>query len=139
MLDITPRDFDSYEDALYDLKELVSDTYDIDFRDDEDGLNYVHGNDLDDAVEYAIQFTRDTESIAEAKRERKLLRRWLSDAEAFGCDVMEISANLVERQLGGERITKDDVREELDELVDHVVELADAGDWWHNERAMCVA
>jgi hypothetical protein len=139
MLDITPKDFDSYEDAVYDLKELVSDTYDIDFHEVENKLNYVHGNDLDDAVEYAIQFTCDTKGVTETKRKRKLLRGWLSDAEAFGCDVMDISANLVERQLGGERITEHNVRAELDELVDRVVELADAGDWWHNERAMCVA
>lgn len=133
------NNYESYEDYEYALGELMGDIQDIDFRDDEDGFNYVCGDDIDDAVAYALQFPRDNEGILETKHERKLLRRWLFDAEAFGCDVMEISANLVERQLGGERITTDDVREELDELVDHIVSLADAGDWWHNERAMCVA
>ena len=98
---------------------------------------YVCKSDIDEAVKYGIGCP-DSDMDAYL-HESNMLRRWLTDPDYYGCDVMDVSQNLVERQKSGEHITCDDVREALYNLVDKVVLLANTMDAWHDERALCVA
>lgn len=118
--------FENYEENCFSFADGTGDDGDY---------IYVCKSDIDEAVKYGIGCP-DTGAF---EHESKMLRRWLTDPDYYGCDVMDVSQNLVERQKSGEHITCDDVREALYNLVDKVVLLANTMDAWHDERALCVA